>query len=203
MGEGAVGGVSSVSGNGLIVDERAKVSNNGKGSDSDCDSNSDSEIEDKGISEEVGKKKEGSSDDSSENERDVCKIVFMREVPRCERFNEHSSMDVYVFFKEYERYCQDKYGDMDENAKVSDNGKGIDSDSKSNSDSEIEDKGIRHSKDEQECDRNHEKKGKSDVKKEKKTYQADSKDDRDWVKVANDLLEFDINKFSCEAEDVI
>ncbi|XP_068229220.1 uncharacterized protein [Palaemon carinicauda] len=61
--------------------------------------------------EEVGNKKEGSSDDSNENERDVCKIMFMRDVPQCERFNEHSSRDVYEFFKEYERYCQDKYGD--------------------------------------------------------------------------------------------
>ncbi|XP_068238631.1 uncharacterized protein, partial [Palaemon carinicauda] len=62
-------------------------------------------------SEEVGNKKEGSSDDSSENERDVCKTVFMREVPLCERFNKHSIRDVHEFFKEYERYCQDKYGD--------------------------------------------------------------------------------------------
>ncbi|XP_068227433.1 uncharacterized protein [Palaemon carinicauda] len=61
--------------------------------------------------EEEGNKKEGSSDDISENERDVCKTVFMREVPRCERFNEHSSRDVYEFFEEYERYCQDNYGD--------------------------------------------------------------------------------------------
>ncbi|XP_068221724.1 uncharacterized protein [Palaemon carinicauda] len=174
MGEGAVGGVSSASGNGLVVEEKDKVGDNGKGSDSDS-SNSDGEIEDKGIrhskdeqkcnrknkkgksdvkkekkkcqddskddrewvkvvSKKKGKKgmvkdrnlsvevdslysneEEGNkgvdSDDSSENERDVCKNVFMREVPRCERFNEHSSRDVYDFFKEYERYCQDKYGD--------------------------------------------------------------------------------------------
>ncbi|XP_068221841.1 uncharacterized protein [Palaemon carinicauda] len=175
MGEGAVGGVSSASGNGLVVEEKGKVGDNGKGSDSDS-SNSDGDIEGKGIrhskneqkgerkderkgksdvkkekkkyqadskddrewvkvvSKKKGKKgmvkdrnlsvevdslysneEEGNkgvdSDDSSENERDVCKTVFMREVPRCERFNEHSSRDVYQFFKEYERYCQDKYGD--------------------------------------------------------------------------------------------
>ncbi|XP_068227298.1 uncharacterized protein [Palaemon carinicauda] len=175
MGEGAVGGVSSASGNGLVVKEKVKVGDNGKGSDSDS-SNSDGDIEDKGIrhskdeqkgerkderkgksdvkkekkkyqadskddrewvkvvSKKKGKKgmvkdrnlsvevdslysneEEGNkgvdSDDSSENERDVCKTVFMREVPRCERFNEHSSRDVNDFFKEYERYCQDKYGD--------------------------------------------------------------------------------------------
>ncbi|XP_068229112.1 uncharacterized protein, partial [Palaemon carinicauda] len=177
MGEGAVGGVASATGKGLLVEEKVKVGDNGKGSDIDSNSNTDSEIEDKGIrhskeeqkcdrknekkgksdvkkekkkcqddskddrewvkvvskkrarksiikdrsmsveldslysSEEVGNMKEGSSDDSSENERDVCKTVFMREVPRCERFNEHSSRDVYEFFKEYERYWQDKYGD--------------------------------------------------------------------------------------------
>ncbi|XP_068212611.1 secreted acidic protein 2-like [Palaemon carinicauda] len=77
MGEGAVGGLSSASGNGLIGDENAKVGDNGKGSDSDS-SNSDSDIEDKGISEEVGNKKEGSSDDSGENERDMCKTVYER-----------------------------------------------------------------------------------------------------------------------------
>ncbi|XP_068235757.1 scaffold attachment factor B1-like [Palaemon carinicauda] len=181
MGEGAVGGVVSALGNGVIVEEKAKVINNGKGSNSDSNSNSDSEIEDKGIrhskdeqkchrknemkgksdgekekkkcqdeskddpewvkvvskkrarksmikdkrsmsvelyslysSGEVGNKKEGSSEDSSENERDVCKTVFMREVPRCERFNEHSSRDVKEFFKEYERLetlARKKYGD--------------------------------------------------------------------------------------------
>ncbi|XP_068208348.1 glutamic acid-rich protein-like [Palaemon carinicauda] len=42
MCEGAVGGVSSASGKGLIVEEKPKVSDNGEGSDS--------EIEDKGIS---------------------------------------------------------------------------------------------------------------------------------------------------------
>ncbi|XP_068209447.1 uncharacterized protein, partial [Palaemon carinicauda] len=61
--------------------------------------------------EEEGNKKEGSSDDSSENEHDVCKIVFMREVPRYGKFNEHRSRDIYEFFKEFEWYCQDMYGD--------------------------------------------------------------------------------------------
>ncbi|XP_068207756.1 histone H3.v1-like [Palaemon carinicauda] len=42
MGEGAVGGVSSASGKGLIVEEKAKISDNGKGSDSG--SNSDREV---------------------------------------------------------------------------------------------------------------------------------------------------------------
>ncbi|XP_068246528.1 uncharacterized protein [Palaemon carinicauda] len=60
---------------------------------------------------EKGNKKEDSSDDSTENEHDGCKTVFMREVTWCEKFNEHSSRDVYEFFKEYEKYCQDKYGD--------------------------------------------------------------------------------------------
>ncbi|XP_068242291.1 uncharacterized protein [Palaemon carinicauda] len=59
--------------------------------------------------EEEGNKGVGSED--SENEVEVSMTVFMREVPRCERFNEHSSRDVYDFFREYERYCQDKYGD--------------------------------------------------------------------------------------------
>ncbi|XP_068250776.1 uncharacterized protein [Palaemon carinicauda] len=49
MGEGAVGGVSSASGNVLILEEKAEVRYNGKESDSDSNSNSDSEIEDKGI----------------------------------------------------------------------------------------------------------------------------------------------------------
>ncbi|XP_068237399.1 uncharacterized protein [Palaemon carinicauda] len=48
MGEGAVGGVSSASGNGLVVEEKDKVGDNGKGSDSDS-SNSDGDVEDKGI----------------------------------------------------------------------------------------------------------------------------------------------------------
>ncbi|XP_068227404.1 uncharacterized protein, partial [Palaemon carinicauda] len=61
--------------------------------------------------EEEGNKKGLDSEDSKENEVEVCKITFMREVPRCERFNEHSSRDVYEFSKEYERYFQDKYGD--------------------------------------------------------------------------------------------
>ncbi|XP_068202994.1 uncharacterized protein [Palaemon carinicauda] len=164
MGEGAVGGVASATGKGLLVEEKVKVSNNGNGSDSD--SNSDSEVkgttcryckdEQKGerkeerkgksdvkkekkkcqdkseddrewvklvirkrarksiikdrsmsaeldslcFNKEVGNKKEGSSDDSCENERDVCKTLFMREVPWCERFNELSSKDIYKFFKE-------------------------------------------------------------------------------------------------------
>ncbi|XP_068225483.1 uncharacterized protein [Palaemon carinicauda] len=49
MGEGAVGGVASVTGKGLLLEEKVKVGDNGKGSDSDSNSNSDSEIEDKGI----------------------------------------------------------------------------------------------------------------------------------------------------------
>ncbi|XP_068203545.1 uncharacterized protein [Palaemon carinicauda] len=173
MGEGAIGGVASATGKGMLVEEKVKASDNGKGSDSDsnsgsevkgtrhskdeqkCDRNNEKkgknnmkrekkkgqdESEDdhewvkmvskkrarKNIikdssksveldflysSKEVGNKKEVSSDECSENERDVCKTVFMREVLQCERFNDHSSRDVYEFFKEYERYCQDKYGD--------------------------------------------------------------------------------------------
>ncbi|XP_068204660.1 uncharacterized protein [Palaemon carinicauda] len=154
--EGAVGGVASASGKGLIVEEKAKVSDNGEGSDR--------EIEDKGIrhlkdeqegyrknekkgksnvkrekkkrqdeseddheqvkviskkkgkkrfvkdrnlsaeldslysNEEEGNEKGLGSEDSSEDEVEVCKKVVMREVPRCERFNEHSSRDVYDFF---------------------------------------------------------------------------------------------------------
>ncbi|XP_068236964.1 zinc finger CCHC domain-containing protein 7-like [Palaemon carinicauda] len=99
MGEDIVGVVVSATCKGLLVKEKDKVSHNGKGSDSD--SNIDREV--KGTREEVGNKKEGSSNDSSENERDVCKPAFMREVPGCERFNEHSSRDIYTCFKEYER----------------------------------------------------------------------------------------------------
>ncbi|XP_068209122.1 uncharacterized protein [Palaemon carinicauda] len=162
MGEGAVGGLASATGKGLLVEEKDKVSNNEKVNDSD--NNSDSEVketryskdEPKGerkderigksdvkkenkkcqdeskydcewekvvskkrarksiindrsmsveldslySSEEVGNKKEGSSDDSSENKCEVCKNVFMREVPRFERFNEHSSRDVHESLKE-------------------------------------------------------------------------------------------------------
>ncbi|XP_068246859.1 uncharacterized protein [Palaemon carinicauda] len=169
MGEGAVRGVASATGKGLLVEKKVEVSDNGKRSDSD--SISDSEVkgtryrkdeqeserkdERKGKSDvkkekkkcqdeseddrewvkvvskkrarkriikdrsmsaeldslysrvEVGNKKEGSSVDSSENERDEYKTLFMREVPRCERFNEHSSRDVYEFLNGYERYCPD------------------------------------------------------------------------------------------------
>ncbi|XP_068243830.1 uncharacterized protein [Palaemon carinicauda] len=127
MGEGAVGGAASPTGNGLIVEEKVKkkcqddskddrewvkvVSKKRARKSMIKDRSMSVELDSVYSSEEVGNKREGSSDDNSENERAVCKTVFMREVPRCERFNEHSSRDVYEFFKEYERYCQDKYGD--------------------------------------------------------------------------------------------
>ncbi|XP_068226751.1 uncharacterized protein [Palaemon carinicauda] len=169
VGEGAVGGVASASGNGLIVEED-RVSDNGDGSDSDIESKGprhskigtkgDRKKEKKGkdsvkkekkkgqgvseddhewvkvvskkkgkkgivkdrtlsveldslySNEEEGNKKGVDSEDSSENEvEEVCKTVFMREVPRCASFNEHSSRDVYDFFREYEKFCQAKYGD--------------------------------------------------------------------------------------------
>ncbi|XP_068236947.1 WD repeat-containing protein 43-like [Palaemon carinicauda] len=59
---------------------------------------------------------------------------------------------------------------VEEKAKVSD------------SDSEIEDKEIRHSNDEPQGERKDERKGKIDVKKEKSKCQDESKDDHEWVK---------------------
>ncbi|XP_068206467.1 spermatogenesis-associated protein 31H1-like [Palaemon carinicauda] len=56
---------------------------------------------------------------------------------------------------------------VEEMAKVSDNGEG--------SDSKIEDKGTKHSKDEQKCYRKNEKKGKSNEKREKKKDQDETR----------------------------
>ncbi|XP_068223831.1 uncharacterized protein [Palaemon carinicauda] len=123
MGEGAVGGVVSASGKGLIVEEKARK-NEKKGKSSEKrekkkgqdESEDDHEwvkvvskkkgkmgmIKDKNLSieldslysnEERNKKGLG-SEESSENEVEVCKTVVMREVLRCDRFNEHSSRDV-------------------------------------------------------------------------------------------------------------
>ncbi|XP_068209106.1 golgin subfamily A member 6-like protein 26 [Palaemon carinicauda] len=64
---------------------------------------------------------------------------------------------------------------VEEKAKVSDNGEG--------SDSEIEDKEIRHRTDEQKFGRKNEKKGKSNVKSKKKNGQDESEDAHGWVKV--------------------
>ncbi|XP_068203706.1 uncharacterized protein DDB_G0288629-like [Palaemon carinicauda] len=66
---------------------------------------------------------------------------------------------------------------VEKKAKVSDNREGRDS--------EIEDKGIRHSKDEQKCNRKNEKKGKSNMKREKKKGQDEKEDDHEWVKVGS------------------
>ncbi|XP_068200592.1 DNA ligase 1-like [Palaemon carinicauda] len=62
-----------------------------------------------------------------------------------------------------------------EKAKVSNN--------RESSDSDNEDKGIRHNKNAQKCNRKNEKKGKSNVKREKKKGQDESEDDHEWVKV--------------------
>ncbi|XP_068243780.1 cylicin-2-like [Palaemon carinicauda] len=63
---------------------------------------------------------------------------------------------------------------VEEKTKVSDNGEG--------SDSDIEDKGIKHSKDEQKFNKKNGKKGKSNVKREKKKGQDEGEDDHEWVK---------------------
>ncbi|XP_066964919.1 uncharacterized protein [Macrobrachium rosenbergii] len=49
--------------------------------------------------------------ESSESEKEVRKAMYVREVPRCEKYNEYRSRDVHDFFREYERFCQDKYGE--------------------------------------------------------------------------------------------
>ncbi|XP_066959067.1 uncharacterized protein [Macrobrachium rosenbergii] len=62
-------------------------------------------------SEEGMKGQSESSESESESEKEVRKAMYVREVPRCERYNEYGSRDVHDFFKEYERFCQDKYGE--------------------------------------------------------------------------------------------
>ncbi|XP_066983487.1 uncharacterized protein DDB_G0283697-like [Macrobrachium rosenbergii] len=62
-------------------------------------------------SEEGMKGQSESSESESESEKEVRKAMYVREVPRCERYNEYGSRDVHDFFREYERFCQDKYGE--------------------------------------------------------------------------------------------
>ncbi|XP_068246841.1 uncharacterized protein [Palaemon carinicauda] len=80
MGEGAVGGVVPASGNGVIMEEKAKVSDNGKGSDSDSNSNSnsDSEIED----EEIKQSKDEQKCDINNEKKRKCDVK--KEKKKCQ-----------------------------------------------------------------------------------------------------------------------
>ncbi|XP_068204792.1 CCHC-type zinc finger nucleic acid binding protein-like [Palaemon carinicauda] len=201
MGGGAVGGVSSASGKGLIVEEKAKVRDNGGGSDS--------EIEDKGIRHSKNEQKCDRKNEKKGHKKNECRWVLGacfecgeigHRISECKNeklvkryrcgmigdiasgcrsdrtnviFGNYGKDGHYArMCKEHRTKCTECGVDghitkvcavggvssasgkgliVEEKAKVRDNGGG--------SDSEIEDKGIRHSKNEQKCDRKNEKKG--------------------------------------------
>ncbi|XP_064077860.1 uncharacterized protein LOC135195536 [Macrobrachium nipponense] len=61
---------------------------------------------------EEGKKGQiGSSASESRGEQEMRKVVYMREVPQNEKYEEYGSKDMGNFFGEYEKYCVANYGD--------------------------------------------------------------------------------------------
>ncbi|XP_068212591.1 uncharacterized protein [Palaemon carinicauda] len=93
MGEGAVGGVSSASSNGLIVEEKLKVRDNGKGSDND--SNSDKKVKGTRYSKDEQK---GERKDERKGKSDVKK-----EKKKCQDENEDGRKWVKVVSKKRAR----------------------------------------------------------------------------------------------------
>ncbi|XP_066967753.1 uncharacterized protein [Macrobrachium rosenbergii] len=70
----------------------------------------------RGVRKEELKKNESASSSSSseglsEVEEKEAKTMFLREVPRIEKFNLGKGRDVNEFFDDYERYCRQKYGE--------------------------------------------------------------------------------------------
>ncbi|XP_066941299.1 high mobility group nucleosome-binding domain-containing protein 5-like [Macrobrachium rosenbergii] len=62
-------------------------------------------------SEECKKGQSETSGSDSESEKEVRKAMYVREVPRCEKYEEYGSRDIRDFFREYEGYCMAKYGE--------------------------------------------------------------------------------------------
>ncbi|XP_066974329.1 inner centromere protein A-like [Macrobrachium rosenbergii] len=64
---------------------------------------------------EEQKNESGSSSSSSEGlseaEEKEAKTMFLREVPKIEKFNIGKGSDIYEFFDEYDKYCRQKYGE--------------------------------------------------------------------------------------------